>query len=1053
MVYQVFQDSVQVLPLADVTQSAMSAPTLDADVDELDVITPANSLAVSAVPSMRSSVVTLVEDDNSPPPKLLSRRQSARQQGSRKVYIDGLRPQKSPEPSPAPQKKRPRLSEPADAFSQKKQKREDKKATTVVINARKAKVEASRKRWLLRHRDIFEPLLPSSTFFDHVENDINETDGNTSYVPFRKIECQPAPIQGGEMKEYQLQGLAFLVYMYKNGINSILGDEMGLGKTLQTLSLFAYIKETEPKDNHDPHLIICPLSVLSSWQTEAARWLPSFRTIRMHGAASEREHIKNDLKFSLDTKGEKVDLVLTTYETFVAESSWFKTRRWFYCVLDEGHRVKNAETNLAGQVQGIGALHRLILTGTPLQNNLTELWSLLHFLLPVVFTSASQRLFHSAFDLTKGTYSLPFLRAAQTLLATLMLRRTKASIEAEQGGLGVPPREERTVWVPMTEAQRFWTYRILTRMDTLDLGEIFTSASSGGGVKGEVKGEEVGREEDEGRREMMGVIREKMKVATKAEEANRWRRLMNLLMQLRKICDHPYLLDDAAPEPYVNGEHLVASSSKIIAIDKLLKDILPKGERVLIFSQWVTMLDLLEDFMHLRGIPYGRLDGSTVRARRTLDIKLFQQEKSPYQVFLISTKAGGLGINLTKASTVIMCDSDWNPQNDLQAIARAHRIGQTKVVKVYRLICAGSVEDQMLDRIRRKLFLSVKVMGSTADPSSSPAGGDKDGEKMGTSDVLDILRKGSSALGEAGMELSRFLGASFGEVLQYSKEREDARDAKIRRDVSSSSVGPGLEGVKMEDGVQSEPNNGADDKTLVEDAEAEERRLLSGIAQVQSRLFEGRVVGGASTKNGRQDNKQLAKEWNELQKRARVDRLVTVNGIQVVAENLGQSAPAVVISQQKKKRAKWETEDWCLHCRDGGELVVCGLCPRVFHGRCAGYTAAEVRRLPQLHCSQHECCQCKRKTQETGGMLFRCQTCPQAFCEDCLPEGELDAVGDTLPEFLALGFGTRMGAYYIRCADCHAHWEKNPKARKSWEEEMRETEAKLASMDPADIPY
>lgn len=147
---------------------------------------------------------------------------------------------------------------------------------------------------------------------------------------------------------------------------------------------------------------------------------------------------------------------------------------------------------------------------------------------------------------------------------------------------------------------------------------------------------------------------------------------MNLLMQLQKVCDHPYLLPNAEPEPYGIGEHLVVSSSKLMLLDKLLADILPKGERVLIFSQWTNMLDLIEDFMALRRIRYARLDGSTSQARCTLNIKLFQQEHSPYQIFLISTKAGGLGINLTKASTVVLFDSDWNPQNDLQGIARTH---------------------------------------------------------------------------------------------------------------------------------------------------------------------------------------------------------------------------------------------------------------------------------------------------------------------------------------------------------------------------------------------
>ncbi|KAG1809082.1 SNF2 family N-terminal domain-containing protein [Suillus subaureus] len=885
------------------------------------------------------------------------------------------------------------------ANSQKKQKMQDKKANTIVINARRVQLESARRRWLYRHHDLFQPLLPSTSFFDTLRKEIKETEGSTAYVPLRVLMTQPSLIKGGEMKDYQLQGLAFLIYMYKNGMNCILGDEMGLGKTLQTLSLFAHIQENEP-GRYDPHLIICPLSVLSSWQNEAARWLPSLRVFRFHGNQSERDRLKTSVR----NDDMKFDLCITTYEAYVCEDNWFKSRRWFYCVLDEGHRIKNSDTNLFGKVRGLGSLYRLILTGTPVQNNLVELWGLLNWLYPTIFTPPSQRLFHESFDLSRGSYSIPFLKAAQELLLVIMMRRTKANVD-----IAVPPREELTLFIPMTEAQRFWTYRLLTRMDTMDLEEIFT-------------------EEDgllnEGRKEVFSHIASAIN-RNVSGETNRWRKLMNLLMQLRKVCDHPYLLKDASPSPYIIGEHVVASSSKLIVIDKVLADTLPKGERVLIFSG-VSMLDLLEDYMELRSIPYARLDGGTTRPRRNLDIKLFQQEKSPYQVFLVSTKAGGLGINLTKASTVIMCDCDWNPQNDLQAIARAHRIGQTKIVKVYRLICRGSVEDQMLDRIRRKMFLSLKVMSSSTSSSSA----NEDNTQLKTTELLDILRKGSSALSrsDVGMDLGTFLKAPIQEILDDSREREGARDVKLKKEmVSSHDIAE---------------DNDIDEKTLL-DAEEEERKLLSGIAQVQSRLFEGKLI------KRNQNNHQIAQEWQELQKRARIDRTVVVDGITVIADHMGQSAVRVVPASKKKSKAKHETEDWCVYCRDGGDVILCTSCPRVFHPKCHGITAAQLRKLPMICCPQHKCSACDRSTAEAGGMLFRCQTCPQAFCEDCMPEGEIDAVGEVLPEFVLLGYGATSTAYYIRCHECHEHWKKEPQAWKAWEEEMAETQAKLNSLQTA----
>ncbi|KAF7979908.1 hypothetical protein HWV62_40304 [Athelia sp. TMB] len=675
-----------------------------------------------------------------------------------------------------PKKRERRLSDSTvenhEGVLEKRRKMDDKKATTVVMNAKRVSLDSARRRWLHKHRELFLPMLPSATFFEHVEKGLKTSNDDTPYIPLHELDEQPKLIKNGTMKDYQLHGLSYLVWMYNNGMGCILGDEMGLG-------------------TQDPHLIICPLSVLSSWLGESARWVPSLKTLRFHGEASERARIKDKIRAG----NESFDLCITTYE---------------------------------------------VLTGTPVQNNLVELWGLLHWLYPTVFTLASERLFKESFDLSRGSYSLPFLKAAQNLLATIMLRRTKANVE-----FSVPTREELTVFIPMTEAQRFWTYRLLTRMDTMDLKEIFTTKLEDNPM-------------DQGRKEVMSHLATQMK-RSNSGEANQYKKLMNLLMQLRKVCDHPYLLKDSMPEPYNLGEHIIASSSKMIAIDKLLADILPTGDRVLIFSQWTSMLDMLEDFLAYRNIPYARLDGGTTRPRRTLDIKLFQQEQSPYKVFLISTKAGGLGINLTKANHVIMCDSDWNPQNDLQAIARAHRIGQTKTVKVYRLICRGSVEDQMLSRIYKKMFLSFKVMGGSDNPTNS------DNSQLGRSEVMDILRKGTSALSRAddGMELSAFLNAPIAKVLDHSRSLDNIRDAKMKNELSAQ----GLD-VKVE----------IDEKLLL-DADAEERKLLSGVEQVQSRLFEGKVIS-------RQNNKEIADEWKDLQKRARTDRLVIIDGIAVIADHV-----------------------------------------------------------------------------------------------------------------------------------------------------------------------
>ncbi|KAF8512943.1 SNF2 family N-terminal domain-containing protein [Hysterangium stoloniferum] len=843
--------------------------------------------------------------------------------------------------------------------------------SAVIASIKKASISEAFHKFLCHYRDIFKPLLPSnSNFFKKLER---EYPINNKIIARQQLEEQPSLIQGGQMKDYQLQGLSYLVWMHENGMNSILGDEMGLGKTLQTLSLLAHIKEREP-ELPEPHLIICPLSVLSSWMNESARWLPSFKVLRFHGPVEERARLKEAARTQC------FDLVVTTYDAYASDDGWFKTKRWTYCVLDEGHKIKDSKTNIAHKLQGLGAQRRLILTGTPIQNNLFELWSLLHWLYPSVFIQTTQARFQDAFDLTQGRYDPPFLNSVHQLLGLIMLRRTKETVE-----FSVPPLDEMVVFLPLTETQRFWYLRLLTRLDTVSLDEIFTTKT-----------------DDSGREEARALVEVAMSQPLLNKHGRTYKELMNLLMvliilvphvnqndlsssmqQLRRVCDHPYIVKGSFPEPYEIGEHIVASSTKFQFIDKLFNKLLPKGERVLCFSQWTGMLDMLEDYMALRNISYARLDGSVPRARRTLDIKLFQQEQSPYQVYLISTHAGGLGINLTKASHVVLCDSTWNPQIDLQAIARSHRIGQTKDVKVYRLICQDSVEDQMLDRLRRKLFLSCKVMTETDGDSN------KVESALKTNELLQVLKRGTSALARwegtsSDKNLSAFQSSSLEEILARSKRTEDLREFKIKREAGKT----------------------MHDETLAVDIEEEEKKLLSGIAQVQTRLFEGR--------HHKRSEKAFAKEWEEMQERAREDR------------------PSLPKPQDGRKRPVFEHEDYCIECWDGGELLCCQHCPRVFHAACMGLPK-DAHKLPMVKCSQHECAECGRKAADVGGMLFRCRSCPLAHCEDCLPEGDIAAIGPTLPELVILGYPEASQVYWVYCDQCKVKLDSDEEWRRDWD--------------------
>ncbi|THH29276.1 hypothetical protein EUX98_g4910 [Antrodiella citrinella] len=898
----------------------------------------------------------------------------------------------------------------------------DKVAHTAQLNKRRIRVENARRRWLLKHRNLFEPLLPeNSAFFNALEKENKVLHDSGAYLPLHELDEQPSLIEGGEMKDYQLYGLSFLAWMYHNGMNCVLADEMGLGKTLQTLSLFAYIAEHESLGSMDPHLIICPLSVLSAWLAEAKRWLPSFTTLRFHGPSTERARLREDVRSGKLT----FDICVTTYECYVAEDTWFKSKQWTYVVLDEGHKIKNSGTTVAHKLQGLGSLYKLILTGTPIQNNLVELWGLLHWLYPKVFTQASERLFQDSWDLSRGSYSTTVIGAANKLLATIMLHRTKAVVECS-----VPAKEELTVFIPMTEAQRFWTLGLLTRLDVEELEKIFQSQS---GVKGESN-------------DYIAQMKQTAKQGL-------YKRLQNLLMQLRMVCDHPYLLPDAEPTPFYLGEHIVTSSAKLTLVDKLLADLLPKGDRVLIFTQWTGMLDLLEDFLTLRGIPYARLDGNTSRPRRTLDIRLFQKDDSPYKVFLVSTRAGGLGINLTKASHVIMFDCDWNPQNDLQAIARAHRIGQTKTVKVYRLICQGSVEDQMLDRLRRKLFLSVKIMGSTSfgsDPSDSSS--DPEGGNSSINELMDILRRGSSTLsngGAGGMSLRDFLNADVKTILSASRRRDDVRVMKMEKDLDPSAK------VKNEIG-----------EDVQKKWEEEEQALLAGVAQVQSRLFEGQLVQRAVPKSAShsgmlkkilpappkasssymgltkasRENREMADTWKEVQRRANEgdESVVVVNGLEVDMAFVG-AASYLSQSLQRSRNAKLSS------MRIGvfiAETAVIFVAARIVH----------ERRVKG-------CCEKRGNDRLSAALLYwmcaickRCwwnalPTCPQAFCEDCLPFSQITPLGESIPEFQACQYPAQPSAYFIRCVDCLELFQEQPEVLEGWEEEWKEAERKVEMID------
>ncbi len=782
--------------------------------------------------------------------------------------------------------------------------------------------------------------------------------------------------------EHQVQGLSWLMYMYENGMPAILGDQMGLGKTLQSIALMAALKEN---DIQGPHLVVAPLSVLSNWITELNRFCPSLRLVRFHGPKDERNRIKEEELHDL----QEFDVVVTTYEMFAAETTLFQRRFiWRLLVVDEGHRLKNEKSQLSMKLNMVHAYCRILLTGTPIQNNLRELWALLHFMLPDVFPAGSTIKFEEGFDLTKGFCDTNRMEEARGLLSKLMLRRVK-----DQISIALPPRTEIQILVKLTHVQHTVYKHLLVSQDRSILQAILEADE--GGRRGE----------DNNNNDYCGG--QQKGLSTGSNDLD-YRRIMNLLMQLRKVCNHPYLLSGEDGYDPSDVDAMVSMSGKLVALDRILPKLKADGHRVLIFTQFTSMLDILAEFLVARGHDYCRLDGSTNRVQRHLDIRRFNAPASPIFAFLISTRAGGLGINLASADTVILYDSDWNPQSDLQAMERAHRIGQTRPVRVYRLLCRGSIEQRIVSRASKKLFLNAlvaeKQQGTIGkDPGGPNAENEPRGMPgIGKREVASMLKFGASAVFAPGKE-------------DISDEELDVLLGRI--EVSSSNEAANT--------VNSECLSGISGQALAES-------LLMGSAgsmkEESMRKLEGvEYAAKAPTKNGKPSSSFDAPCTEGKRKRSSRTIRVDINepgledGVSVLVDNLENGLQNVVVRPQPSnmKARKWEHQRECLLCGEGNkeeEFVECGYCPRAYHMSCMARAGVRYALTGNLVCPQHRCVGCDRTTAAAGGLLFRCLTCTSAFCEDCLLEDDIESFGrSSIME--ALGYHATQ-VYWIKCERC-----------------------------------
>lgn len=541
-----------------------------------------------------------------------------------------------------------------------------------------------------------------------------------------------------KLSPYQLVGLNWLILMHNKGINAILADEMGLGKTIQVIGFLGYLSET--LNIHRHFCVIVPSSTIDNWEREFDKWTPGVRILQYTGSQIERAHMRQWVSLH----AQEVDIILTTYN--IAQNPddrrLFKKINFEYLIYDEAHMLKNMKSQRYQNLIKIKSKHRILLTGTPIQNNLVELMSLLVFTMPKIFASKMhhiESLFGSNISRENGgrtEYERSKIDQALVIMKPFILRRLKADVLKD-----LPKKTECVELCKMTPQQEKLYDKTIesfkkeienNRKEILDDDESFVETKDGTkrgaamlmAMRRLANHKLLSRSiyNDKKLKQMASILVNEDESHSEASEEYVLQDLMVMHdYELHALCKS-YVVLSRFKLPDAD----ICDSGKFVFLDKLLPDFKKNQKKCLIFSQFTMMLDIMEEFLQIRDYRYIRLDGTTKTSDRLELIDEFNQNKE-IVVFLLSTKAGGLGINLTSASTVLIHDIDYNPMNDLQAQDRSYRIGQKCDVTCYKMISKNSIEEGILDAASEKLKLGEDMNGTTK-------------QSLGAKDLRSLLR-------------------------------------------------------------------------------------------------------------------------------------------------------------------------------------------------------------------------------------------------------------------------------------------------------------------------